>query len=141
MANNKLIEKLNSKTDKNFRITKIRVNVLDCLSDGHHGHTIKDIIDHLNSKGEKVNVSSIYNTINFLIDEGLVEISTNLDTKDQYFELVNNDDLHIHLHDTTSNKTISIPFPEDIYQSIDTHLKKEGYELETVKLEITAKKK
>ncbi|MDE5766974.1 MAG: transcriptional repressor [Malacoplasma sp.] len=137
----KLIDKLNSKTDKNFRITKIRVDIIDCLNDGYHGHTIKNIIDHLNSKGKKVNVSSVYNTINFLIDEGVVEIGTDIDTREQSFELIDKDNLHIHLHDLSSNKIKKITLPKNIRNAISEFLKKEGYQYENIKLDITATKK
>ena len=137
----KLIDKLNSKTDKNFRITKIRVYIIDCLNDGYHGHTIKNIIDHLNSKGKKVNVSSVYNTINFLIDEGVVEIGTDVDTREQSFELIDKDNLHIHLHDLSNNKIKKITLPENIRNAISEFLKKEGYQYENIKLDITATKK
>ncbi|MDE5545371.1 MAG: transcriptional repressor [Malacoplasma sp.] len=136
----KLIDKLNSKTDKNFRITKIRVDIIDCLNDDYHGHTIKNIIDHLNTKGKKVNVSSVYNTINFLIDEGIVEIRTDFDTKEQSFELIDKDNLHIHLHDLTNNKIKKISLPNNIKDVISDFLKKEGYQYENIKLDITATK-
>lgn len=139
MTNQKLIEKLNS--NKNIRITKIRINILDCLSDGYHGHTIKDIIVHLNSKGEKVNVSSVYNTINFLIDEGIVEIVNTLDTKEQAYELINKEDLHIHLYDVSNNKSHKIDFPKDIQKSIIDFLDSKGYVYENIKLDIYASKK
>ena len=136
----KLIDKLSSKTDKNFRITKIRIDIMDCLSDGYHGHTIKDIIDHLNKKGKKVNISSVYNTINFLIDEGIVEIGTDIDTREQSFELIDKEDLHIHLHDLTNNEIKKIPLPKNIENAIEDFLKKESYQYENIKLDISAVK-
>ncbi len=136
----KLIEKLNSKTDKNFRITKIRIDIIDCLNDGYHGHTIKDIINHLNNKGKKVNVSSVYNTINFLIDEGVVEIGTDTDKREHSFEIIDKDNLHIHLYDLANNYIKKISLPKNIENAISEFLEKEGYYYENIKLDITVNK-
>ncbi|WP_044891193.1 Fur family transcriptional regulator [Malacoplasma penetrans] len=139
MANQKLLEKLNN--NKNVRITKIRINILECLNDGYHGHTIKDIIDHLNSKGEKVNVSSVYNTINFLIEEGIIEIVNTLDSKEQAYELINKEDLHIHLYDVTNNKLDKVALPKEIEKAITDFLDSKNLTYENIKLDIYAKKK
>ncbi|RXY97023.1 hypothetical protein D8X55_01915 [Malacoplasma penetrans] len=139
MANQKLLEKLNN--NKNVRITKIRINILECLNDGYHGHTIKDIIDHLNSKGEKINVSSVYNTINFLIEEGIIEIVNTLDSKEQAYELINKEDLHIHLYDVTNNKLDKVALPKEIEKAITDFLDSKNLTYENIKLDIYAKKK
>lgn len=139
--NNKIINKLNNKDTKNFRLTKIRLSILECLSDGHHSHSIKNIIDHLEKKKIKVNVSSVYNTIKFLINKGIIEINNNFDTKEQTYEIINKDELHIHLYNINTNETIQEPLPNKVKDSIQEFLNNKNLLYENIKLEIVVRDK
>lgn len=139
--NDKIRDKLSGKSEKNFRLTKIRLSILECLSDGHHSHSIKNIIDHLESKNIKVNVSSVYNTIKFLISKGIIEINNNFDTKEQTYEIINKDNLHAHLYNVETNQTIEIPLPKSVKVSIENFLNSKNLVFENIKLEIVVKDK
>ncbi len=137
MNNKDLLKKLN----KNYRLTQTRIDILDCLNDDIHAHTIKDIVEHLNSKGKKVNVASVYNTIKILINEGIVDIYTNYENKTQVFEIVNKDKFHIHVYDTNHEKEFKINMPKTIEDEIRSILDKNDLSVHNIKIEILASSK
>lgn len=133
-----LLKKLNN---KNYRVTQARVDVLECLNDDVHSHTIKDIVKHLNNKGKKVNVTSVYNTIKLLINEGIVDIYTDYDNKNQVFEIIDKNKLHIHLYDRKNNQENKFDMPENIINEINNFINEKGYNADNIKIEILASKK
>ncbi|MCF0217613.1 MAG: transcriptional repressor [Malacoplasma sp.] len=141
MSSRQIINKINNDSLKQFRATKIRVDILECLEDGSHSHTIKDIINHLHKNGKKVNVSSVYNTINFLVNEGIIEIGTDLKTREQSFEIINKKNPHVHLYDVQNNKLEQVELPKDILNKIYNLLDQKGYEYESIRVELFVKKK
>ncbi len=75
-----------------YRITKARENIIRVLCNGGH-FGIEDIIKKLSEQGE-VNIATVYNNINFLVDERVVnEFAFN--GKHSVYEL--NIGLHAHL--------------------------------------------
>lgn len=133
----KIIKKLN---DKNYRLTKNRIDILECLNDNVHGHTINDIVNHLKEKGKKVNVASVYNTIKMLINEGIVDIYTDYVSKNQIFEIVDDSKMHIHIYDTINEVCSKEEMPTKIIHEIEKLLEKKGYRAHNIKIEILAAK-
>lgn len=134
---NELLKKLNQ---KNYRVTQTRIDILECLNDDLHGHTIKDIVHHLKMKNKKVNVASVYNTIKMLIDEGIVDIYTDYKNKTQIFEIVNNKNLHIHVYVSNTKEVIKIDMPKEVEQAIRKTINKK-YNISNIKIEILANSK
>lgn len=126
---------------KHYRVTQTRIDVLECLNDNFHSHTIKDIVKHLNSKGKKVNLTSVYNNIKLLINEGIVDIYTDYNTKNQVFEIIDKSRLHIHIYDIKNNEENKMDMPLDIQEKLESILNQLGYEAKNIKIEILASKK
>lgn len=125
------------KGNKKIRVTQTRIDVLNCLKDSH-AHTVQDIVNHLTQNNKKVNVASIYNTIKFLIDEGIVDIYTDYENKTHVYEIVDKNDFHLHIYDTTNQKNIKVPMPNDLENEIRNLVKKYNCECHNIKIEILA---
>lgn len=134
-------KKVNNKNKKNYRMTQTRKDILECLNDNFHGHTIKDIIKHLSSKDKKVNVASVYNTIKFLVNEGIVDIYTDYKNKNQTFEIIDKNDYHIHIYDTKTSSEKKINMPNNLKVLIEDILSEKGYLAHNIKIEILGYKK
>lgn len=137
MAKDKLINQIKSK----HRLTSSRLDIIECLQDEHHSHTINDIIKHIEQKNKHVNVTSVYNNINLLIKEGIIDVYPDYKSKNQLYEIVDKSKLHIHLYCPENDEEKRYLLPEDIKQSIIKLLDKNGYEYQNIKVEILAKKK
>ena len=137
MPEQKLINKIKAK----HRLTNSRVEIIKCLQDEHHSHTINDIVKDLKSKNKHVNVASVYNNINLLIKEGMIDIYPDYLSKNQLYELVDKNKMHIHLYFYENEKQERYLLPENIKQSIKDFLNEKGYDFQNIKIEILAKKK
>ncbi|MGL5591378.1 MAG: Fur family transcriptional regulator [Mycoplasmoidaceae bacterium] len=133
---------INYLSKKGYRITQNRIDIIKCLLDDNHGHTINEIVSHLKKKDKRINVSSVYNTIEILIDEGIVDLNTNYKIKGSSYEIINSDVRHIHVYDPNNKKEHHIDLPEHIFKEID-NLVKNKLKLDTLnlKVEVLAKKK
>lgn len=118
MTEKEIIELLQS---KKYRLTNIRKLIINCLFH-EHKHTINDFINHIKKAvNEDVNVSSVYNTLEFLVNEGIVDIAIDPITKEKSFELIDKNDFHIHIYDRSSKKDKKI----DISDKLMNQIKKE----------------
>ncbi|MGL4616892.1 MAG: Fur family transcriptional regulator [Mycoplasmoidaceae bacterium] len=133
---------INYLSKKGYRITQNRIDIVKCLLDDNHGHTINEIVSHLRKKDKKINVSSVYNTIEILIDEGIVDLYTNYKIKGTSYEIINNESKHIHVYDPNNKKEHHINLPEHIFKEMDKLIKnKLNLEVLNLKVEVLARKK
>lgn len=127
--------------EHNYRLTKNRLEVLECLNDDHHGHSIQDIVNHIKSRNKKINTASVYNAINLLIKEGLIDINSNYYSKYQKYEIVDRNNLHLHIHLLEENKEIKTHIPDTIKNEIVDILDKYNLDYHNIRVEVLAKKK
>lgn len=135
-------EIINYLSEKGYRITQNRIDIIKCLLDDNHGHTINEIVLHLKKKNKTINVSSAYNTIEILIDEGIVDLNTNYKVKGTSYEIINSNVKHIHVYDANNKKEHNIDLPDHIFKEIE-NIVKNKLKLDTfnLKIEVLAKKR
>lgn len=128
---------------KKCRITEIRNDIINCLADSHHAHTISDIVSHLSIKNKKVNLTSVYNNLNFLLQEGIVDICINRKTHQLTYELIHlNSEPHIHVYEYGSKKdAMLVNFPQEILDILNQEMQKKNMEIVRVHMDLIAKKK
>lgn len=125
---------------KNLRITNSRRAMIEVLEDNHL--TFKDIQRKLAERGF-TNVSTIYNNLDFLIQQKIaVELYIN-DTK--YYDLaidnpMHNADSHIHVVIKDTNKITEISSP-DIFEYIAKHPEFKDLSVEYIRITVGAKLK
>lgn len=91
-----------------YRITETRVKILEVFFDNIEEHlSMEEILNKLKEKKEVVNVASVYNTLNILIKEKIVE-QYNFGNK-KVFELANA--LHGHFICRNCERTLNINVP------------------------------
>lgn len=122
--------------DRGFRITKSRVALLEVLSDDHL--TFKQIQVRLAEKGY-TNVASIYNNIDFFLQEKVIVVLFINQVK--YYELaidnkMHTADNHIHLVDKANNQIIEIN-NKRIFDSITRYIENEtDFDVQYIRLTI-----
>ncbi len=140
MVNQKEI--MDALSKKGYRITNVRKDIIDCLLDNKHGHTINEIVNHLSKKNEKINISSTYNTIEILVNEGFVEERVNHIDKSISYEMINLDKNHLHVWDINENKEHHLELPKEIIDAIQSLIKtKFNSELHNLKVDAYIKRK
>lgn len=133
-------ELLKNLSNKKYRVTQTRIDILDCLSD-KHSHSIQEIIEHLKLKNKKISVGSIYNTIKMLVNEGIVDIYTDYINKSQVYELIDQNKYHIHIFDTDKEIEHKIKLQKEIEDELNKILDSKNLKACNIKIEILAKKK
>lgn len=132
---------LNQLREKGYRITKSRVALLEVLSDDHL--TFKQIQMRLAEKGF-TNVASIYNNLDFFLQEKIVVVLFINQVK--YYELaidnkMHTADNHIHLVDQANNQIVEIN-NKRIFDSITRYIENETeYNVQYIKLTIGVNRK
>lgn len=122
------------------RLTKNRKIMIEILENRHL--TFKEIQKELNARG-LFNVASIYNNLDFLVSEGIVaEIPVG---NKKYYDLALDNpghikDSHIHIVLKDTNKITEIN-DFDIFDYIHKHPSLNDYDVSSIKIVITAKKK
>lgn len=125
---------------KNLRITSSRKAMIDVLENNHL--TFKEIQNALTKKGFS-NVSTIYNNLDFLIEQKIVvELYIN-DTK--YYDLaidnpMHNADSHIHIVLKDTNKINEISSPE-VFEFIKNTPELRDLQIDYIRITIGARKK
>lgn len=123
------------------RITKGRKKLLEILHDEHL--TFKEIKERMAYCGH-TNVASIYNTIDFLIESGLI-IEVNI-AGTKYYESIYSNQMHgannyIHLKLRDSDKIVEINNPE-IFEGIEKLINyDDSLDIFSIQLVIEAKEK
>ncbi len=124
----------------NMRLTKTRKAMIEILENQHL--TFKEIQKALAERGF-YNVSTIYNNLEFFINQKIVvEIYIN-DTK--YYDLalgnpMHSADSHIHIMLRDTNKITEINAP-DIFDYISTHEELKDIDLDYIRITISGKRK
>ncbi len=127
--------------EKGYRITKSRIALLEVLSDDHL--TFKQIQMRLAEKGF-TNVASIYNNIDFFLQEKIIVVLFINQVK--YYEIaidnkMHTADNHIHLVDQANNQIIEIN-NKRIYDSITRYIENETeYNVNYIRLTVGVSKK
>lgn len=120
-----------------YRITKARENIIMVLCKGGH-YTVEEIVAQLrNLQKEKngINVATVYNNVNFLVSEGIIN-EYNFNNKNSVYEL--NIGLHAHLVCLDCAEVINIDIPE-FAKIRDRVEKKMGFEIINAKLDMYGK--
>lgn len=136
--NNKKESKINK---KKRRMTSTRMDIIDCLTDGQHQHTVKDIVNHLKGKGQKINTATVYNNLKTLLEEGIVDVYPNYESQNQRYELINDENIHIHLRDFCNEKEFYLGVPDNLKKSIYKLVEDEGYKVHNLEIKVLVKKK
>ncbi|MBU1094474.1 MAG: transcriptional repressor [Firmicutes bacterium] len=124
----------------NMRLTKSRKAMIEILENQHL--TFKEIQKALASRGF-YNISTIYNNLEFLIDQKIiVEIYIN-DTK--YYDLamgnpMHSADSHIHIMNKDTNEITEVNSP-DIFEYLTKHPSFKDLDLEYIRIIISAHNK
>jgi Fur family ferric uptake transcriptional regulator/Fur family peroxide stress response transcriptional regulator len=126
--------------DTNKRFTKARRALLEVLKNRHL--TFKEIYEELSKKGY-TNISTLYNNLQFFIDNNLI-IEINLDGT-KYYDLgldnpYHQHDSHLHMvvKEDDSNQTIKeVDYPE-IYDAIKSHPVFKHYNIEYIRILLSA---
>lgn len=122
------------------RITKYRIELINVLRSKNH-LTFDDIYEKMKSKGYE-NLTSLYNNLDFFIDEKIV---TTLEVNNiKYYDLTLEDfshsaDNHIHLIDNQTNEIIEIE-AESLFNIIKEHSSLENFEINDIRLTLTGRK-
>lgn len=132
-------EKLINKIKFKHRLTNSRIEIIKCLQDNHHSHTINDIVKDIKQKNQHVNVASVYNNINLLLREGMIDIYPDYQSKNQLYELVDYNKMHIHLYFYETGKQERYLLPNYIKEDIIKFLNEKNYDFQNIKIEILAK--
>ncbi len=125
---------------RNLRITKPRRALIEILEDNHL--TFKEIQKKLAERGF-TNVSTIYNNLDFLIQEKIaVELYIN-ETK--YYDLaihnkMHNADCHIHVLIKDNNKITEVS-SVDIFDYIKNHEEFKHLDVDYIRITVGARKK
>ncbi|NLN50679.1 MAG: transcriptional repressor [Acholeplasmataceae bacterium] len=125
---------------KNLRITKARKAMIEVLQDNHL--TFKEIQNRLAEKGF-TNVSTVYNNLDFLIEQKIaVELYID-DTK--YYDLaldnpMHNADSHVHVIIKDTNQITEIANP-NIFSFIKSQPEFDDLTVDYIRITIAAKKK
>lgn len=76
-----------------YRITKAREDIIMIMCNQGH-YTVEDLVNELKKIKDDVNVATVYNNVNFLVEEGIL-IEYNFINKSSIYEL--NIGLHAHV--------------------------------------------
>ena len=126
--------------ESGHRLTNNRIAMIEILENEHL--TFKEIQRELNKRGF-YNVASIYNNLDFLINEKIV-VELYVGNK-KYYDLAlenpgHNDESHIHIVLTDTNEIKEIN-DRDIFEYIDEHPSLEKYDTSYIRIIVGAKHK
>lgn len=114
-----------------YRITKAREDIITILCDKQH-YTVDELVKKLKNIKDNVNVATVYNNLNFLVSERIVN-EYNFTNKNSVYEL--NTGIHAHLVCLDCSNLIDIDIPE--YETIKNRIEKEkGFVIVDASLEM-----
>lgn len=126
---------------KKRRMTLTRSNIIDCLSDGQHQHTAIDIVNHLKKQNKNINIATVYNNLKTLLEEGIIDVYPNYESQNQRYEIINENNIHMHLRDFCNNKEFHLNVPNEIKKMIYDLVDDYGYDVHNLEIKILVKKK
>jgi|GEM_PF-2219436 len=114
-----------------YRITKAREDIITILCNVKH-YTVDELVHELKKTKDNVNVATVYNNINFLVDEGIV-LEFNFNNKNTTYEL----NIGIHAHfvcvDCGYVTNVDVPEFDVIQQRVEQEI---GCEITNTKLDM-----
>ena len=114
-----------------YRITKAREDIIKVLCNLNH-YTVEELVIELKKIRQDVNVATVYNNVNFLVSEGIVN-EYNFNNKNSVYEL--NIGLHAHLVCIDCNKVMNVEIPS--FNKIQDKIEKEtGFKVINAKLDM-----
>ncbi len=133
MDRNKIVKILK---EKNIKVTNNRVQVLNCLADETHFHTVAEIIDHV----KELNTKSVYNTIKLLINSGIVD-TYSFGGVSKYAINDNYKNDHSVIHAVNEKLDVThIDISEKVFSLIKKEVKKNGFEVKNINIFVNIKK-
>lgn len=131
----------NITSNKKRRMTSTRMDIINCLLDGQHQHTAIDIVSHLKKKNKDINIATVYNNLKMLLQEGVIDVFPNYESQNQRYELINNDNIHIHLRDFCNNEEFHLNIPDKLQKIIYDLVNEQGYDVHNLEIKVLVKKK
>lgn len=120
----------------NMRVTPQRLAVVEELSKAFHHPTAEDVARSVKANMPGVSLSTIYKTLNELVDLGLVKrVESRGSGEPTRFDP--NTDVHGHLHCTQCGRVLDIDIPDGYAETIKSYAKKHGISVEEMQLELT----
>lgn len=109
--------------DKGFRITPIRQQIIEILSKSHNPFTSSDILTILHKTNEKINKTTIYREISFLLKQELLE-EIDLGEGKKRYNLIKNKAHHHHMTCNSCGAIKDLPLQDNVFlQSIEKNTK------------------
>jgi len=120
---------------KHQKKTAQRTAILNYLNENKFGHpTVADIYNEVSKKLTTISMATIYNTMNFLVQEGVVrELSTVLDHGVRFDYNV---DPHHHLICTVCHKLVDIDLQNIHHSMLLTDEQRKGFDIQTISINI-----
>ena len=135
MNNQLLDDYINIFKEKKIKLTDIRLAILRCLATKKH-FTINELISEIEKDIGIVNVMSIYNNIDLLLDLHLI-FSTTINGKQISYEAISTHLIHIKCHICDSYEHIdSSSLTRDLWSQYQTILESIDFTLDHFKLEL-----
>ena len=129
ITNSELI--VDSLRAQGYRITKAREDIVKVLCNLNH-YTVEELVIELKKIKQDVNVATVYNNVNFLVAEGIVN-EYNFNNKNSVYEL--NIGLHAHLVCIDCNEVKNVDIPS--FNKIKDKIEKEtGFKIIDAKLDM-----
>lgn len=125
MKNIDVVELLKS---KDMSITQNRIDIVNCLMDDTHFHTIHEIVDHVGS----LNVKSVYNNIKALMEAGIVD-SYSFGGISKY-ALNDNLNSYEEIHLVSSSDVSHLKIDKKIFNSIEKSVEANGKKVKGIKI-------
>lgn len=120
---------------KDLQLTKSREAILDAVFETHSHFEIEELYQMLRSNRKNVSRATVYRTIPYLVDAGLIRKLRYSDQKEQYEHIYGHPN-HFHLHCLNCNRVIEQSSPE-----LDTNIhkiaKKLGFKLSDYTISIS----
>jgi Fe2+ or Zn2+ uptake regulation protein len=136
MTEKEMIDELSS---RGHRITYVRREIIKCLYDYKEEHSFFDFVKHFNAKDKKLNKSSIYNTLDLLINECFIHAYITGTSKTIHYKLIDENNAYITFRECSSKNSIKISvLDEDIINLITSRYNIDGFT--NIKVEIIKNK-
>lgn len=120
-------------TDAGLKKTKIRINIIDTLEKSSKLLSAQDIYNKFSKKDESMNLSTVYRTLDKLVEAGIINI-VNLEQESQSLYEFNRDKHHHFLICKSCNKIISI-YNCPLHDYEETLMNETGFKITGHKIE------
>ncbi len=116
------------------RFTKLRRDVLECLSSASHPLKAYDIIEQLRTKGERLTPATVYRTLDFLMAQGLAH---RINTLNAYIPCTcDHPDNALLLHVCLGCQNVEEIEDAELYNALRSRFREMGMQLENNSIEM-----